>query len=640
MTTYNGAALFAGSSSLAASGTVRLSAGTLSFSLGVTAYFPVAWKLVGAQALLAGEGAALCDARRSSFFVTLSGSSELGVDTTNYAAAIALLEGAGTQSLASFIHYRASGALFSGAGKWLPKLNANTLIGAVLNGRGYWWPYIAEHWETGAVLNGGGGFDVVPVTAYILAPTWPAATIPAFRGSGSLTCEAQALYLFTDPVNPGILKDAGSQVLYQNASGLEKALADTDAYRLTATYAELVRDQWDPVAISAENLPYLAWGVGVNLWEDVWDDAVRRGWVADQWSYKAVRGTPAAYRLALANSGYTVTQMVRPPQGFWLAPDLTKAEWDYWIRQMPELRIYYGPKQGVRGDDDFFLDGPDDGTVQRAYTGYADVDFLPLDDGFALYGRYTLIRQNGIDTPAFRIEYNPASETLPSVEYERVSTQGVSELGGVFVAEDALDEAIFLDFEETAPHLYTIKLDRTYSHNLSSLSLTTVVPDLEPISPRYETNSDIGDGSLYSFSDGSFWDDPGFGYVDITDGGEYLLADSIYLFDKDVNAILTRGISFLDVARFGLPTYYAEIQIDTHAVDNSWGTYIENAFLDGVDFYLDEDTTVTDRAMRAVVDAKALRDTIAVSLAPVRPVTMGDYLADDTTYGAWTSNPL
>lgn len=60
----------------------------------------------------------------------------------------------------------------------------------------------------------------------------------------------------------------GSRLIYRAATGLEKALADVDGERLTALYAEAVRDVWDPWAISAENLPILAWSMQARLWDD------------------------------------------------------------------------------------------------------------------------------------------------------------------------------------------------------------------------------------------------------------------------------------------------------------------------------------------------------------------------------------
>jgi Phage tail protein (Tail_P2_I) len=102
--------------------------------------------------------------------------------------------------------------------------------------------------------------------------------------AGAINMSSQYVNKFS-----GISPTAGSDMLYRQATGLEKAMADVDAYRLTSTYAELVRDQWDPYAISYRNLGYLAWAMGVNLWEDNWSYEFKRWWIVNQWTFKSQR---------------------------------------------------------------------------------------------------------------------------------------------------------------------------------------------------------------------------------------------------------------------------------------------------------------------------------------------------------------
>lgn len=158
--------------------------------------------------------------------------------------------------------------------------------------------------------------------------------------SSTLAVEASALYLFTDQLHPNINKRAGEDVLYQNATGLEKALADTDAYRLTATYAELVRDQWDPFGIARENLAHLAWASGVNLWEDYWDETFRRLWVSKQWYLKYIRGSRLGLDEFVRAVGGIVKRCIVPPAKTYPLPAITDAEWRAYIAKFPQLRMY------------------------------------------------------------------------------------------------------------------------------------------------------------------------------------------------------------------------------------------------------------------------------------------------------------
>lgn len=115
-----------------------------------------------------------------------------------------------------------------------------------------------------------------------------------------------------------------------------------------------------------------------------------------------------------------------------------------------------------------------------------------------LYGRYAIVRHNGVDIPACRIEYTPQTVTTPTVDFEQVSTGGDSSVG-FMLDEDMLDDERYFDFDGIVPQVYTVELDRTYRHDACTLSLTFVIPDLTPISIRYETNSDVGNGGPFFF---------------------------------------------------------------------------------------------------------------------------------------------
>lgn len=151
---------------------------------------------------------------------------------------------------------------------------------------------------------------------------------------------ADTVYGTTDPVWPGILPTAGSELLYRAAAGLEKAEGDVDGQRMTAVYAELVRDQWNPYAISARNLPFLAWAMGVNLWENDWDDTFRRWWVANQWTLKEQRGSLLGTVNFVRAVGGRVVSAIVPPAKFFPGKKTTDAEKAAYVARFPQLRLY------------------------------------------------------------------------------------------------------------------------------------------------------------------------------------------------------------------------------------------------------------------------------------------------------------
>ena len=279
----------------------------------------------------------------------------------------------------------------------------------------------------------------------------------------------------SDIVTEGIIRAPGEKLLYRAATGLEKAMADVDGERLIGTYAEIIIDQWDPYRISYNNLPYLGYAMGVLLWEDGWSESTQREWTARQFEFKALRGTQAGIEMALQYSGrdfvgpqgYVVQQAIRPPQGFFASPGLTKEEYDFWIHLMPELRITFSEGVGWDGEDVLFSD---DGGA-----GW----FVGLDDGEALHGRKAFLRVKGVDQPLQIYTFTKTIDGRVSVDYERVAIPGKA--GMAFTTEDFVNEdERFVCAEEVVPQLVTLRIDGSYSHELSQLHLDTVVPGLEP----------------------------------------------------------------------------------------------------------------------------------------------------------------
>jgi len=413
----------------------------------------------------------------------------------------------------------------------------------------------------------------------------------------------------------------GSRLIYRAATGLEKALADVDGERLTALYAEAVTDVWDPWAISAENLPILAWAMQARLWDDDWAEHTKREWTANQWRFQALRGTQAGVEMALNTmgrdftGGYNLLEVLAPPQGFFASPSLTKDEWDAWIRLMPELRIQLA--HGVGKSLSEFFAG--DGVVEKYAAG--------RDDGPALYGRRAVLRRPGQpDQPLGMVEWRTRVEGRESIDYERVSVPGLA--GVAFVAgEDPVSEERFVDADELAPRIYSFQLDGSYDHVTSELHLSTVAPGLDPMNVQFERVSDVGEaGPFFYVNDHS---DDGFANNG-REAGE-MLADRVYLLDPAVAVPLTDGISFVGLDRVGFPPYHAELMVDL-ITREPWPSWFAGETAAAESFAAPDNLKDFDRAMRAIVAGKAFRDRVLADFAVVHPLAFGDPVREDTTF--------
>lgn len=421
------------------------------------------------------------------------------------------------------------------------------------------------------------------------------------------------------------LEYPGAAVLYREASALEKALTDTDAERLLATRAELITENWDPLLVQLRNLEALAFGMGVTLWEsDVWTVEAKREWLAEQWIFKAYNGTRAALDMALEINDFRLVQTVVPPQGFWASPDMSRDAFDAWIRRMPQIRIKFALRTGTSPGDVWYSDDGCEG-LSAPWT----------DVGPSLYGRVAVIRYSDGREVDLRVTTEVVvDQNRIARDYERVQIPGLATRA--FHVDDFAGEAHFVEGYDVAAQIVTMEFERWYVHETSTLYLTSLVPGLEPLRVNYEQNSDVGDGSLFAFvtdfaSPSNNADPPlrapwcHAGH----DPAASMLADVLYLHDPNVAVPMLLGISFAGYDRVGIPTKYAELLVDLKEKATNAEWYEGDGFADD-NFQTEQDHEKMDRSLRAVVAAKALRDTYVVSWEVTRPLRIGDLVSPST----------
>ena len=154
-------------------------------------------------------------------------------------------------------------------------------------------------------------------------------------------------------------------------------------------------------------------------------------------------------------------------------------------------------------------------------------------------------------------------------------------------------------------------------------------PGYEPIDVQYVRESDIGEAGPFFFAD----DDAADLAFTEPDYGGFMLADVIYLLDPAVQSMMTEGFSFAGYSRVGMPTYTAEVLVNVHSTEPQVFWFAEDGF-EGDAVASPENTKHLDNAFRAIVASKALRDTVLVDFAPVRPLEFGDVIFEETIFGS------
>lgn len=91
-------------------------------------------------------------------------------------------------------------------------------------------------------------------------------------------------------------------LLPSSSSALERELAALSA-RLDDIDPSVISTIWDAWRIPAHLLPWLAWALSVDFWDDAWPEVTKRQVCADSPAYHRIKGTRRAVEMALAYSG-------------------------------------------------------------------------------------------------------------------------------------------------------------------------------------------------------------------------------------------------------------------------------------------------------------------------------------------------
>ncbi|MGE4298901.1 MAG: phage tail protein I [Desulfovibrionaceae bacterium] len=94
-----------------------------------------------------------------------------------------------------------------------------------------------------------------------------------------------------------------ASLLPDNATAQEIALAKTTA-RIGDVPTLAVRAMWNPDTCPAALLPWLAWALSVDMWDDAWPEARKRAVIKASVAVHRIKGTPAAVEGMLAALGF------------------------------------------------------------------------------------------------------------------------------------------------------------------------------------------------------------------------------------------------------------------------------------------------------------------------------------------------
>jgi phage tail P2-like protein len=125
----------------------------------------------------------------------------------------------------------------------------------------------------------------------------------------------------------------GDPLLPPNQTPLEGAVG---LARLPRVLPEIVPALWDPDNCPVRLLPWLAWSLSVDIWDETWTEEQKRGFVREALAVHQVKGTPGAVKRLLALLGHPDAVLIERGytyargQGHTRAESLTRGSSRHW----------------------------------------------------------------------------------------------------------------------------------------------------------------------------------------------------------------------------------------------------------------------------------------------------------------------
>lgn len=127
--------------------------------------------------------------------------------------------------------------------------------------------------------------------------------------------------------------------LIPHPTPLEATIEASIAARL-ALPADRVTTTWNYATCPTDQLGFLAWQLGLELWDESWPETKKRQVCAQALALHRSKTTLAGIKAHVALVGSTVTRTIRPPARGFLRAAMTDDQRAAWLESLPQLRLY------------------------------------------------------------------------------------------------------------------------------------------------------------------------------------------------------------------------------------------------------------------------------------------------------------
>jgi len=427
--------------------------------------------------------------------------------------------------------------------------------------------------------------------------------------------------------------DFSRTLLPHNATPWELAAEATGAARFDPLLPDAVQDlmsiqeQATPGAALAPAalLPWLAWHLGMEIWNSDWSEERKRWVVANSIHWHKQKGTLAGISAYLNLVDCDLVGSVVPPARTYASPSLTQEQRLAYLSGFPQLRVLPYVAAAYQKYAAFTTSAYG---FTKAFCGWTfPHDMLPQDR----YTRTAMLWDNGayVDSLTLRTVFPGDIGSISDQIYDEIVVPvtptprqvycgacyaGAAFLGAGFAAETIIRVGVTTSWVFAEPRVSM----QTITAGVGLVDVTpTDVAEVHQAIPRQ------------AFAGAAF---AGFSCIPASVAWQHIY-QLWYLFDPTRVPQGRLATAFAGWCRFGMPAYTAELQVDirrTTGVGEMW------RFAGGFLRSPQQATQSIEDARRAVNTSKSARDDVWIKTKTLRTIQPSDQLAmGASSVGAW-----
>jgi hypothetical protein len=366
-----------------------------------------------------------------------------------------------------------------------------------------------------------------------------------------------------------------------------------------------------PYQIPRSHLPWLSWGLSVDLWEPDWTEEKNRVLTARSLPMHARKGTQASIAEHIRIMGHDPRRFIVPPAKTFMTPALTDEERADYLERFAQLRIYPFVARGTYPFAHF---------TNKAFgreKAFLNASCIKDVGAWSRYVRTAKLWDKGAETTLTVRAVTPEGVgRFYAAEYDEV-VLAPKPTAAIHLDAPPKAKAFLIDDFGVRQRLIRIPRDASYSYRLGRETYTSVVPDGDLIDVRPQSVAEVHQGqptALYAtrrqFIVGKC--------LPSTITWRYLY-ERLHLHDPDRVPDERKRATHVGYTRLGMPAYHAEVR--TRIV----GRYLPRTAQQFVNGYLMTGNRKPIADVReAIRVSKSLRDKILIDTKTYRQPRAGD----------------